>query len=82
MRRKQLIRSKMIDEQNSCRNEYLLHFSGATVIMLSIADDSVMPRNDAVPLISVPRSDQFNCTESDMCFEQNCCIKSASLLRT
>lgn len=51
-------------------------------MMLNIADDKVIPRNDAVPLISVPRSDQFNCTESDMCFEQDCCIKSASLLCT
>lgn len=63
-------------------NVYSLHLSGATVMMLSIADDSVMPLREAVPLISVPRSDQFNCTESDMCLEQDNCNSSASLLRT
>lgn len=60
----------------------LPHLSGATVIRLNIVDDNVIPRSEAVPLISVPSSDQFNWTASDMCFEQNIWFKSASLLYT
>lgn len=60
---------------------YLLHLSGATVMILNIADDRVIPLKEAVPFISVPRSDQFKFTESDMCFEHDNCNSSASLLR-
>lgn len=71
------------EDVNDCQsNRNLPHLSGATVMRLNIADESVIPRKDAVPLISVPRSDQFNCTESDMCLEQDSWLRSASLLRT
>lgn len=47
----------------------LPHFSGGTVIKPSIVDDNVIPLSDAVPLISVPSSDQLSCTKFEMCSE-------------
>lgn len=61
---------------------YSLHFNGATVIMLNIDDESIIPRNEAIPLILVPSKDQFSCTDSDICLEHIRWVRSLSLRTT
>lgn len=51
-------------------------------MMLSIVDESRIPRNEAVPLMSAPSRDHFNRTASDICFEHIRCVLSLSLRTT